>query len=72
MGFLVLIGVVVQALINVQLERGIAMLTHTVLELLHVEATIAKEIFHQVEVIGIAPLIAVKVGKHFLQHFDSS
>ena len=59
MGFLVLIGVVVQAIINVQLERGIATLTHTVLELLHVATTIAKEILHQLEVIGIALLIVV-------------
>ncbi len=71
-GFRVLIGIAVQVLINVQLERGIATLTHTVLEVLHVEATIAKGIFHRLEVIGVAPLIVVKVCKQLFTNLDIS
>ena len=62
-GFRVLIGIVVQVLINVQLVGVIATLTHIVLELLHVATTIAEEIFRQLEVTGQLQLIVVKVCK---------
>ena len=61
--FQVLIGAVVQVLIHVQLVGVIAILTHTALEVLHVAATIAKQIFRHLEVIGQVPLIVVKVRK---------
>ena len=64
-GFQVLIGVVVQVLINVQLVGVIATLTHIALERLHVATTTAKEIFHHLEVTGRLQLIVVKVRKIF-------
>jgi hypothetical protein len=69
-GFRVLVGVVVHLLINVQLVVGIAMLTQSVLEVLHVATTIAEEIFHHLEVIGIPALIVVKVGNWLFTFLD--
>ena len=66
MEFRLLIGAVVQLLIHAQLVGAIAILTHTALEVLHVAATIAKQIFRHLEVIGQALLIVVQVCKYLL------
>ena len=63
MGFPPLAGVVAQVLTHVMLEEEIATMIHIVLEISTVETTIAKEIIHQMEVIGQVLLIVAKVSR---------
>ena len=69
MVFLVLIGVAARLPVHVMSEEGIAIMTLTVLELLHAEAKIAEGIFHLAEATGIAqPIVAFVSLKRSTSH----